>query len=67
MTINDNKEERLALAGTVRAALLEQAHLAWEQALVSGLCHEGAFEAAMGAVQMLDLEHLLEQQAGGAP
>ena len=64
MTMADDRQKRLALARAIQGSLLEQAHEAWEEALVCGLCHEGAFEAAMSAVQMLDLEALLERQDG---
>jgi hypothetical protein len=54
-----NPEERQRLAETVRAACLKAAREGYEQAAMSGLCHEGAVEAALGAVSMLDLEPLL--------
>lgn len=51
--------ERRALAEAVRAACLEAAREGYEQAAMSGLCHEGAVEASLGAVSALDLKALL--------
>jgi hypothetical protein len=47
------------LAEAVRAACLKAAKEGYEQASASGLCHEGAVEASLGAVSMLDLKALL--------
>ena len=54
-----NPEERQTLAEAVRAACLKAAKEGYEQASASGLCHEGAVEASLGAVSMLDLKALL--------
>jgi hypothetical protein len=54
-----NPEERQRLAEAVRAACLEAAKKGYEQASASGLCHEGAVEASLGAVGMVDLKALL--------
>ncbi len=56
-----SKTEKQRLAEAVRAACLEAASKAYEQASISGLCGEGAWEAARGALQSLDLEHLLRE------
>ncbi len=55
-----NDKRRLAEA--VRAACLEAASKAYEQASISGLCGEGAWEAARGAIQTLDLGRLLKEE-----
>ena len=52
-------EDRQRLAEAVRAACLKAAKEGYEQAAASGLCHEGAVEASLGAVSMLDLKALL--------
>ena len=52
-------EDRQRLAEAVRAACLQAAKEGYEQAAASGLCHEGAVEAALGAVSMLDLKAVL--------
>ncbi len=56
-----SKTEKQRLAEAVRAACLEAASKAYEQASISGLCGEGAWEAARGALQSLDLERLLRE------
>ncbi|HEX5340401.1 MAG TPA: acetyltransferase [Gammaproteobacteria bacterium] len=56
---SDEQRLRLVLAGAVRAACLEAAREGYEQAAIAGLCHEGAVEASLDAIQMLDLEALL--------
>ena len=52
-------EEDRQLAEAVRAACLEAALRGYADARMSGLCHEGAWEAAVGAVRMLDVEQVL--------
>lgn len=44
----------------VRAALIQAALDGYERASLSGLCHEGAWEAAISAMRALDLESLGE-------
>jgi hypothetical protein len=56
-----NPEDRQRLAEAVRAACLKAAHEGYEEASASGLCHEGAVEASLGAVSMLDLKILLAE------
>ena len=53
-------EESRRLAEAVREACLEAAKQGYEEAAASGLCHEGAVEASLGAVRMIDLKVLLE-------
>ena len=57
-----NQDERQRLAEAVRVACLEAARQGYEQASASGLCHEGAVEASLGAVSMLDLKAVLAAQ-----
>lgn len=52
-------EERLAEA--VRDACLEAALNAYEDASMRGVCHEGAWECAVGAIRSLDIEAVVEQ------
>ena len=47
------------LAEAVRAACITAAQQGYAQAAMSGLCHEGAVEAALDAIKMLDLETVL--------
>ncbi len=52
----DNSEHDIAEA--VRMACIRAAIDGYENASISGLCAEGAFEAAISAIRMLDLERL---------
>ncbi len=54
-------EEMLSLAERVRSACIEAALGGYERASLSGLCHEGAWEAAIDAVRQLDLEALVRE------
>jgi len=58
-------EESRRLAEAVRDACLQAARRGYEEAAQSGLCHEGAVEASLGAVRMLDLKALLAAVAEG--
>jgi hypothetical protein len=48
------------LAEQVRAALVEVALNAYEEAGVRGLCAEGAWEVAVGAMRSLDLSRFAD-------
>ena len=54
-----------ALALAIRDACRAEVVRAWEDALSSGLCDEGAFEVAVGALARLDADELL-RRAGDA-
>ena len=54
-----------ALAEQVRAACIEAAVLAWEDAGLQGLCAEGRWEAAVGAMRSLRLPPPPEPAAEG--
>lgn len=47
--LNDQEAEQ------IRAALIQAALNGYEQAAMSGLCGEGAWEAAVSAMRQLDL------------
>lgn len=49
------------LAERVRDACILEALHAYEGAGISGLCHEGRFEAAISALRMLDLEEIVRR------
>ena len=56
----------IPLAEAVRRACIEAALAAYEDAGVSGLCAEGRWEAAVSAMQSLDLKRLpADSQAAG--
>jgi len=50
----------------VRRACIEAALAAYEDAGISGLCAEGRWEAAVGAIQSLDLNRVAAE-AGSDP
>jgi len=50
------------LAERVRHACYKAAQEGYESASISGLCAEGALEAALSAIDMLDLEVLLAEE-----
>jgi hypothetical protein len=55
------------LAEAVRQACIQAALAAYEDAGISGLCAEGRWEAAIGAMQSLDVKQLPAAPADGAP
>jgi hypothetical protein len=52
-------------AERIRAALIRAAVDGYEQATLSGLCSEGAWEAAISAMRRLDLGELARSERGG--
>jgi formiminotetrahydrofolate cyclodeaminase len=48
------------LAEAVRRACVEAARAGYAEAAIGGLCHEGAFEAAVGSIRRVDLAGLAE-------
>jgi len=57
--------DKTKLAEAVRNACLEAALRAYEDAGISGLCHEGRWEYAVQAIQGIDLAALVRQ--AGSP
>ncbi|MGH0032577.1 MAG: hypothetical protein ACQGVC_22525 [Myxococcota bacterium] len=55
------------LAEAVRRACLEAAAAAYEDASLSGLCREGAWDVAVDAIRSLDVAALAADPAGKAP
>lgn len=53
-------DHSLLLAEQVRAACVEAAETAYRDAAISGLCGEGALEAALGAIRSIDLACLID-------
>lgn len=64
MTATD--DERIRLARAVRDACIEAAKQGYERAAISGLCEEGALEAALSAIHMLDVDALLREFERGS-
>jgi hypothetical protein len=65
MTMID--DERLRLAQAVRDACVEAAKQGYERAAISGLCEEGALEAAISAIRMVDIDAVLGGLSRGLP
>ncbi|UTW13890.1 hypothetical protein [Marinobacterium rhizophilum] len=57
--------DALELAKAVQQAAIVAARQGYENAAISGLCHEGAWEAALSAIQMLDLDALIVDEPAG--
>ena len=55
--------ETQRVAERVRADLIRAALAAYEDAALRGLCAEGAWEAAVGAMRKLELSPATEQQS----
>ena len=51
-----------AVAEAVRAACVDAALAAYEDAGIRGLCEEGRWEAALAAIRRLDLSAVLERR-----
>ena len=49
------------LAETIRQACIEAALQGYENAAISGLCHEGAWEAAISAIRMVDVDDVIRE------
>lgn len=62
-----NETEALQLATKVQKACIEAALSGYEHAALSGLCQEGAIEAAISAIQMLDLNALTAPESHQDP
>ncbi len=57
--------ERRRLAEAVKAACIRAAVSGYEDAGVSGLCHDGALEYALDAIRMLDVEAVIDSLREG--
>lgn len=57
----ENSDDILSLAKKVRDACIEAAGNGFQDAKMSGLCNDGAIEAAVGAIQSLDLEKIVQE------
>jgi hypothetical protein len=56
----DAMEEKLQLAEAVREACIAEAVRAYEDAGMSGLCHEGRWEYAVDAMRAMPLRPVVE-------
>ena len=66
MAATGNTNSKLPFAEIVREACIQAAIDGYENASISGLCAEGAFESAISAIRMLDLDSLENVKTGGS-
>ncbi len=62
-TIQPPNQSLVNLAELIRAACIQAALEGYEDAAANGLCHEGAWEAAISAIQQLDLMTILQAES----
>lgn len=58
----DPEKLSLEIGGVVRLACIEAAKEGFRNASMAGLCREGAMEAAVSAIQSLDIERLITEK-----
>lgn len=54
-----NEQEQCQVAEKVKEACIQAAKKGFKDASMSGLCNEGAMEAAVSAIQRLDLKKII--------
>lgn len=59
--MDNDLKDKLKLAEIIREACLQSAREGFQEASISGLCREGAIEAATSAIQKLNLETVINQ------
>jgi ATP-dependent 26S proteasome regulatory subunit len=59
METNKSNQQKMKMAEDIRQACIDAAKEGFRDASMSGLCAEGAMEAAISAIQTLDLEQLI--------
>lgn len=55
-----DRQVQFHIATVVRDACLQAALTGYENASISGLCREGAWEAAISAIHMIDLDRVMD-------
>lgn len=60
-------DDKTELAEAIRAACLQAALRAYEDAGISGLCEDGRWECAVQAIQGIDLTALIQQHQRDVP
>lgn len=58
---SERKGTDVEIAGKVRKACVQVALDAYENARMDGLCHEGAWEAAVSAMRILDVDRIVAE------
>ena len=59
LTKNQIHTQQIEIAHQIKEACINAAIAGYKNAAMSGLCYEGAWEAAVSAMQMLDLDTIL--------
>jgi len=62
MSEHNVDQNLLRMAEAIRTACIAAALESYEDASMRGLCHEGAWECAIGAIRSLDVKRILEHQ-----
>lgn len=62
MNADTETKMKKEMAKKVRMACIKAAQKGFQDAAVSGLCMEGAIEAAVGSMQSLDLEKIIVEK-----
>lgn len=57
------KNDELKIAQKIKEACIKAAREGFQDALISGLCSEGAMEAAVSAIQNLDIQKILDEKS----
>jgi hypothetical protein len=63
--MKDEQELAEAVARAVRDACFQLAATRYEDASMSGLCHEGALEVALDAIRSLDVSPIVQAVSAG--
>lgn len=61
-----NNDHLVSLASRTKQACLTAAREGFEDAELSGLCREGCMEAALSAIEMVDIDQLLASSKEGS-
>ena len=60
-------DDQHQLAEAVRETCIQAALAGYENAAISGLCREGAWEAAISAIRMVDIDAVISKICSRAP
>lgn len=62
MADQKSESKEIKLAKSVQQACIEAARDGFRDASMSGLCSEGAMEAAISAIEKLDIEQIIQKK-----
>jgi hypothetical protein len=65
--LDDARKQQVLAFERVRAACLDAAIAAYDDAGIRGLCAEGRWEAAVGAIRRLNLSRMFEHAGKSEP